>query len=79
MQANSPTRVSALKGARAATDDGFMSPRRIRLALGRWMRSVRCSITTGWSDIYSLRRKLMGLRLTMAVGTFIRMALRRVE
>ncbi len=56
-----------------------MSPRRIRLALGRWMRSVRCSITTGWSDIHSLRRKMMGLRLMMAVGAFIRMALRRVD
>ncbi|MDQ3933323.1 MAG: hypothetical protein M3340_01675 [Actinomycetota bacterium] len=72
-------RIETLKGAHAATDDGFMSPRRIRLALGRWMRSARCSITTGWSDIYSVRRKLMGLRLMMAVGSFVRMALRRVD
>ena len=56
-----------------------MSPRRMTSALGRWTRSVRYSITTGWSDVHSLRRKLMGLRLMMAVGSFVRMALRRVD
>lgn len=40
---------------------------------------MRYSITTGWSDVHSLRRKLMGLRLFVAAGSLLRMALGRVD